>query len=622
MRIYLRKIDEQCINKQISYPKDILKEFFDGRDNHDEILCEGSKSHHREIVRLLLATDPRFDTGIKRVLAQEGDYAVGDIMIMYKYPTKYVVELIKPSDLRYNAYMSLFADNDRHLLANINDPVDDTPKIFPENVYGIHIKKTNSALSENNPHICIGWSKMGDLSHITTKDELAELYDKNWQTDKAKSRGQCIGQIWRFYNEMKVGDYIVFADGDYCHIGRVESEYYYDNTEYPDQDADYKSTRKVKWLKKNIKRSDISNNFHRSLMTSMSIFGLNDYKSVIAELLCGTYIAEDTEFEVDESTIPTETSYLFLSAKGGAKNMIVYGTPGCGKSFYVENELLVGRGVRVGDRIRTTFFTDYSNTDFVGQVLPKINQDGSVTYEFNPGPFTLALRDAIENPDVEIALIIEELNRGNAASIFGDIFQLLDRDENGRSRYFITNVNIQDYLNKYFNGKYYFDKIAIPGNLLLVATMNTSDQNVFTLDTAFKRRWHFEKIKNKFTEDHAYRHFYIPGMSDVTWEQLVTDINQFIVCRSSGITSEDKQLGVYFIDKATLCETKEECGNGQKINQFAYKLFEYLWDDVAKFGREDWFASDIRTLDDLIEEYKRRGRGVFVEGVLSNGSNQ
>lgn len=130
------------------------------------------------------------------------------------------------------------------------------------------------------------------------------------------------------------------------------------------------------------------------------------------------------------------------------------------------------------------------------------------------------------------------------------------------------------------------------------------------------------KIRNTFMADHNYRHFYVPGMSDVTWEQLVTDINSFIVHRPSGISSEDKQLGVYFIDKTILCEKKEECTDEQKINKFAYKLFEYLWDDVAKFGREEWFASDIKTLDDLIEEYKKRGRAVFVEGVLSNGSNQ
>lgn len=318
----------------------------------------------------------------------------------------------------------------------------------------------------------------------------------------------------------------------------------------------------------------------------------------------------------------TVEAFSFDSSIANACNLVIYGTPGCGKSFHVENTLLSEYEVERDLRIRTTFYQDYTNTDFVGQILPKVKPDKSVTYEFNPGPFTLALKKAIENRGKPVALIIEELNRGNAASIFGDIFQLLDRSESGKSRYDIVNPNIQDYLNRVFDGKYFFNSIRIPSNLYIIATMNTSDQNVFTLDTAFKRRWHFEKIKNKFTVDHKYKHFYIPGMPDVTWEQFVTDINNFIVNRTSGISSEDKQLGVFFIDKDTLCETKEECIDEQKIDKFAYKLFEYLWDDVAKFGREDWFASDIKTLDGLIEEYKKRGKAVFVDGVLSNGNNQ
>ena len=318
----------------------------------------------------------------------------------------------------------------------------------------------------------------------------------------------------------------------------------------------------------------------------------------------------------------TVEAFSFDSTIPNACNLVIYGTPGCGKSFYVENTLLKEYEVEKDLFIRTTFYQDYTNTDFVGQVLPKVKSDKSVTYEFNPGPFTLALKKAIENQEKPVALIIEELNRGNAASIFGDIFQLLDRNESGKSRYKIINPNIQDYFNEVFEGKYFFDSIRIPGNLYIIATMNTSDQNVFTLDTAFKRRWNFEKIKNIFTADHKYRQFYIPGMPDVTWEQFVTDINEFIVNSESGITSEDKQLGVFFIDKGTLCEKKEECTDKQKIEKFAYKIFEYLWDDVAKFGHGDWFASDIKTLDDLIEEYQKRGKAVFVDGVLSNGSNQ
>lgn len=311
--------------------------------------------------------------------------------------------------------------------------------------------------------------------------------------------------------------------------------------------------------------------------------------------------------------------FSYSTIVGNANNRVVYGTPGCGKSYYVQNKYLSQCGVSKEHRIRTTFYMDYTNTDFVGQILPKVHEDGdkrTVTYDFNPGPFALALKMAIENPNEAVALIIEELNRGNAASIFGDIFQLLDRDKNGKSQYSITNTNLQDYLNKCFDGVYTFDGIQIPANLYIVATMNTSDQNVFTLDTAFKRRWQFEKLRNVFAADHQYKGYYIPGMKDVTWEKLVNSINKFIVNRPDDLSSEDKQLGVYFIDESTLCATKEECNNAEKIEKFAYKLFEYLWDDVAKFAHPDWFGADIKTLDQLIDRYKTIGEKVFVEGVI------
>jgi len=322
----------------------------------------------------------------------------------------------------------------------------------------------------------------------------------------------------------------------------------------------------------------------------------------------------DSEEETEEQTIPT---YTFDTTKGGAQNRVVYGTPGCGKSFYVQNTYLAKCGIANEHRIRTTFYMDYTNTDFVGQILPKVKPNGEVTYDFNPGPFALAMRTAIENPDVAVALIIEELNRGNAASIFGDIFQLLDRDASGKSQYSITNVNLQDYLNKCFEGVYTFNSISIPANLYIVATMNTSDQNVFTLDTAFKRRWQFEKLRNEFTLEHKYKDYFVPGMDGVTWEALVTAINKYIVDRPDDLASEDKQLGVYFIEKETLCATAEECSDETKINRFAFKLFEYLWDDVAKYAHSDWFAAEIKTLDDLIDAYKRLGVKVFADGVLN-----
>ena len=121
MRLYIRKIDKQCIDKQISYTKYILSEFLDNKDDQDSIICEGKNSHYIEKVKILLATDPRFYNNIKSVLSHEGKLEVGDIMVMYKKKSKYLVELVKNTDTKYASLILLFDENDRHLLINVDD---------------------------------------------------------------------------------------------------------------------------------------------------------------------------------------------------------------------------------------------------------------------------------------------------------------------------------------------------------------------------------------------------------------------------------------------------------------------------------------------------------------------
>lgn len=319
--------------------------------------------------------------------------------------------------------------------------------------------------------------------------------------------------------------------------------------------------------------------------------------------IMNTIKAQDVEvFDFNVSTI------------NDGQNLIVYGTPGCGKSYYIEHTLL--KNYPKENFIRTTFYQDYTNTDFVGQILPVIDGE-KVTYDFNPGPFTLALEEAIRKPDERIALVIEELNRGSAASIFGDIFQLLDRKD-GVSEYSIINVNIINYLKKTFKGTYTFNSIRLPGNLSIFATMNTSDQNVFTLDTAFKRRWKFKKLINSFSPNHEFKNWYIPG-ANITWEELVTAINDYILSISDGLNSEDKQLGVYFVGKKGMRENISDVAKKEDVEEFAYKIMEYLWDDVAKFQRSKWFNSEIKSLDQLINKYtdEKIGLKVFNDDIFN-----
>lgn len=359
-------------------------------------------------------------------------------------------------------------------------------------------------------------------------------------------------------------------------------------------------------------------NYKNIVYSYLKFIGDNETKQIVNLIKSHT---NDYETEIEDNVIIKEEEFDFSSSQfTDGQNLIVYGTPGCGKSYYVQHTLL--NGYKKDNYIRTTFFQDYTNTDFVGQILPYVEKDENdkdvVTYKFNPGPFALALEQAIRNPNEKVALVIEELNRGSAASIFGDIFQLLDR-KNGVSEYSITNVNIIDYLKKQFKGIYTFKDIRIPGNLSIFATMNTSDQNVFTLDTAFKRRWKFKKLINKFDDTHKFKNKFIPGptgKADVTWEEVVNAINEYILEVSDGLNSEDKQIGVYFIDEKEMREEKTTISKPEDVEAFAYKVFEYLWDDVAKFSRSDWFEKEIKSLDQLVEEYKKNGIEVFNDDIF------
>ncbi len=313
-------------------------------------------------------------------------------------------------------------------------------------------------------------------------------------------------------------------------------------------------------------------------------------------------------------TVDVDVNYDYKSPdiEIGGENLIIYGTPGCGKSHELAYRL--DMDFSKDNRIRVTFHQDYTYTDFVGQILPILFDDDKIRYEFIPGPFTLALAKAIECKGEKVALVIEEINRGNAASIFGDLFQLLDRDADGTSVYELTNVQIAQYLQRRFS-TYTLDYIKIPANLSIFATMNTGDQNVFTLDTAFKRRWNFEKLSNKFNEGDAHSGRCIPGMSNVTWENFVTAINEHMI-KEGAFDSEDKQLGKYFITYTQLVDLGEN--DDVKTRKFAYKVLEYLWNDVAKFDRERWFnISKYKTLDSVIEAWTTgKGKDVFNNDII------
>lgn len=288
---------------------------------------------------------------------------------------------------------------------------------------------------------------------------------------------------------------------------------------------------------------------------------------------------------------------------------IFYGAPGTGKSHGVKSETEAwGKKGRV---VRTTFHPDSDYSTFVGAYKPTtdsmqrydiynkpITKDGKpvmeqvITYEFVAQAFLQAYVDAWRNKEEPEFLIIEEINRGNCAQIFGDLFQLLDRGDDGYSEYAIRadkdlqkhlskafeNVDIEDYPN-IKSGK----ELLLPNNFYIRATMNTSDQSLFPIDSAFKRRWDWKYVPIAKGNDNGVE---MNWMIDIDgdlydWWTFVETINKHV---SETTNSEDKQLGFFF------CKAKD---NIISAETFVCKVIFYLWNDVFKdFGFDNPIFAD------------------------------
>lgn len=218
------------------------------------------------------------------------------------------------------------------------------------------------------------------------------------------------------------------------------------------------------------------------------------------------------------------------------------------------------------------------------------NTSDNISYKYIPGPFMRLFVKALLNPDKPYLLLIEEINRANVAAVFGDLFQLLDRDNNEESEYPVeASEDIKKYLQEY---KIERSKIKIPSNMFIWATMNSADQGVFPMDTAFKRRWDFDyiginnnedSIKDKeFIIDIENKNGKIVG-SPLNWNLIRKAINKYL---SDNKINEDKQLGAYFISKKVLFSGDDR----EFISVFKNKVLMYLFEDAAKQKRTDIFA--------------------------------
>ena len=337
---------------------------------------------------------------------------------------------------------------------------------------------------------------------------------------------------------------------------------------------------------------------------------------------------------------------------------IIFGSPGTGKSYMIDNKIIpedLDRDIneKPENVIKAVFHPEYTNGDFMGKLLP-MTKAGQVEYNFYEGHFLKALSQAYKNilksydknnntldfSKVEnVALVIDEINRGNSSAIFGSVFQLLDRDDFGWSNY-KTNVNgvmyrrlleliggsdfsigsdgeitqlklppitsgkknamsIDDLQNKIEFLK--FDlinkTIQIPPNLSIIATMNTSDSSIYYMDSAFKRRWDWEFMD---INSNLVQHKGIAFKDRAEWESFVHLLNRFIKSNNAYIRGiEDKQIGHYFI-KSNIIEKSE----------IQSKLMFFIWDSV--FTRDKKPLLDLLGIEDKNELVTF---GDFVEKV-------
>jgi 5-methylcytosine-specific restriction enzyme B len=314
---------------------------------------------------------------------------------------------------------------------------------------------------------------------------------------------------------------------------------------------------------------------------------------------------------------------------------ILFGSPGTGKSHRIDNEIIpnslaIDKSVNPENVIKTVFHPEYTYGDFIGKLVP-ITRNNGVEYNYYEGHFLRALSQAYRNiidsydkngeqtSEIKnVALVIDEINRGNSSAIFGTVFQLLDRDEDGWSSYGINiteiefiklleligttftydkNGDIDKYELKPFNSVQLdtlqkkieflkFDlknrKIRIPSNLSILATMNTSDNSIYFMDSAFKRRWDWEFINWEDSKLPPAKYGERETLTEDDWKRLIKNFNGFIKSHHTSIRGiEDKQIGYYFIKQPI---------TSQKIQN---KLMFFAWDSV--------FNRDKKPLADLLK---------------------
>lgn len=480
----------------------------------------------------------------------------------------------------------------------------------------------------------IGWSALGDLTEFVKgdgidrreiQDRLKDLYYQN----DVRTASRKAGELARFY-KCDNNTVFVIMDGErLLALADNAGDYFFDGS------SGMSHQRPATWkfvFSSDAKMPEKS----EGKLTSCYQLGNDDN---LLFLYNRYYYGEDMGNNLEDSPADgsidpvAEKPITFITGfqTSFERNRILFGAPGTGKSFTVNQDAvaLLGEG-NEDDYERVTFHPDYSYAHFVGTYKPVPTKDShgndAITYSYVPGPFmrvyVRALKNSKSSEIKPFLLIIEEINRANVAAVFGDIFQLLDRGDDQVSEYPIqASEDIKIYLAKELGGKPSdYSKIRIPDNMFIWATMNSADQGVFPMDTAFKRRWDFtylgiddsdEKIRGK------YVYLGSDMQQKVEWNKLRKAINHFLAKEK---INEDKQLGPYFISRSIVAPVNgDEIDHDRFVRVFKNKVIMYLFEDAAKQKRsrlfEGCFQNDKTRYSEICREFDTKGILIFNHDI-------
>ena len=487
--------------------------------------------------------------------------------------------------------------------------------------------------------VAIGWEYTGDLNALANPNGTLESASLKTILAEAYTAKNIISRladdICRFYNAgddtvfvvMSGEDLVAFAD----HLGPYV---------YKADDGPMPNQRPATWRRAFLPKEKLpyATEGKQTTCTVLSkpenidfLYERYFYPEMVSQEASSTISVNDAGEKKTSVTDPIRYRTGFSSSF--ERNRILFGAPGTGKSFTLNQEAKTLLGDLLDTHSeRVTFHPDYSYAQFVGAYKPVPSQDAqgneTITYAFVPGPFMRMLVKALKSSQKRTAephlLLIEEINRANMAAVFGDIFQLLDRDADGVSEYPIgASEDMKRYLARELGGKpddYY--QLRLPDNLFIWATMNSADQGVFPMDTAFKRRWDFTYLGIDASDREIQGKFVTLGSVKphrVEWNALRKAINDFLAKEK---INEDKQLGPYFIGRSIVVPRN----GGTEMDPIAFsrvfkhKVLMYLFEDACRQKRNKLFegyAGGVLRYSTLCDEFDQYGVDIFHTDIQS-----